>query len=117
MEKLWGKYQSEGVARNMSIQEFCSMHNVPYNSFEKYLKTRRNMSQVFPVTVTDAPSETNTDNNSDFVKDIAQPNASDSKKAVRILISIKMNNGLSISKGNLNYHELRELVEKLEVLC
>lgn len=40
-EKLWQKYQTEGIAHNMTLQMFCSMNNVPYNSFEKYLKTRR----------------------------------------------------------------------------
>ncbi len=57
MEKLWQRYQSEGVARDMSIQQFCSMNNVPYNSFEKYLVTRRKMSNVYPVTITDAPED------------------------------------------------------------
>ncbi len=60
MEKLWQRYQSEGVAHNMSIQQFCSMNNVPYNSFEKYLVTRRKMSNVYPVTITDAPVDKET---------------------------------------------------------
>ncbi len=39
----------------MSIQQFCTMNNVPYNSFEKHLVTGRKMSDVYPVTITDAP--------------------------------------------------------------
>ena len=34
-----------------------------------------------------------------------------------ILVSIRTREGLIIRKGGLSYQELRELVEKLEVLC
>ncbi len=120
MEKLWQRYQSEGVAHNMSIQQFCSMNNVPYNSFEKYLVTRRKMSDVYPVTITDAPE----DNEADKLADEPKPTPAETKttledksRAVRIFVSIKMTNGLSMNQGNLSYRELQALVEKLEVLC
>lgn len=116
-EKLWIRYQSEGVAHNLTLQQFCSMNNVPYNSFEKYLKTRRNMSDVYPVTVTDAPEETASEKEtSDSAK--TKPSKPDTRSGeTRILVSIKMTNGLYLTKGNLNYRELHALVEKLEVLC
>ena len=37
--------------------------------------------------------------------------------SVRILVEIRMSNGLHISQKNLSYHELVNLVEKLESLC
>ena len=55
MEKLWWQYKNEGVAKNISMQAFCSMHNVPYNAFEKYLKLRRHFSDVHHISVTDLP--------------------------------------------------------------
>ncbi len=55
MEKLWWQYKNEGVAKNLSMQAFCSMHNVPYNAFEKYLKLHRHFSDVHHITVTDLP--------------------------------------------------------------
>ena len=36
---------------------------------------------------------------------------------VRILVEIRMSNGLHISQKNLSYQDLVKLVEKLEVLC
>lgn len=36
---------------------------------------------------------------------------------VRILVELRMTNGLHISQKNLNYKELKRLIEKLEGLC
>ena len=36
---------------------------------------------------------------------------------VRILVELRMTNGLHISQKNLNYQELKQLIEKLEGLC
>lgn len=116
-EKLWIRYQSEGVAHNLTLQQFCSMNNVPYNSFEKYLKTRRNMSDIYPVTVTDAPEETTSEKETSDSAE-AKPTITATKSGeTRILVSVKMTNGLYLTKGNLSYRELHALVEKLEVLC
>ena len=39
------------------------------------------------------------------------------KSSVRILVEIRMTNGLHLSQKNLSYQELKWLVEKLEGLC
>ena len=39
------------------------------------------------------------------------------RKIVRILVDIRMSNGVHISQKNLSYEGLKSLVEKLEVLC
>lgn len=96
------------------------MNNVPYNSFEKYLVTRRKMSNVYPVTITDAPENKDADKHAEEQKPIPTetPTTPDEKpKSVRIFVSIKMTNGLSMNQGNLSYRDLQALVEKLEVLC
>lgn len=36
---------------------------------------------------------------------------------VRILVDLRMTNGLHISQKNLNYQKLKRLIEKLEGLC
>ena len=41
----------------------------------------------------------------------------DGASSVRILVELHMTNGLHISQKNLNYQELKRLIEKLEVLC
>lgn len=117
-EKLWQKYQTEGIAHNMTLQMFCSMNNVPYNSFEKYLKTRRGMSDIHPVNITDIPQELA----EPAVDTVAPETAAGDRIAgktpqVRILVNIRMTNGIRISKANLSHRELTQLVEKLEALC
>ena len=47
----------------------------------------------------------------------APASVSASSSPVRILVEIRMSNGLHISQKNLNYQDLVKLVEKLEVLC
>lgn len=133
MEQLWWKYRNEGVAKNLSMQAFCSLHNVPYNAFEKYLKLRRHFSDVHHVTITDAPSEaaskevpiektaantaaasTATDKSQHPSETTKEANGD---RAVRIMINVRISNGIQISKKNIDYRTLRSLVEKLEVLC
>ena len=40
-----------------------------------------------------------------------------SPSPVRIMIELRMSNGLHLSQRNLNYQDLVRLVEKLEGLC
>lgn len=116
-EKLWQKYQTEGIAHNMTLQMFCSMNNVPYNSFEKYLKTRRAMSDIHLVNITDIPHEDVEQSDTQSVGPAAKESSRDSDAPVRILVNICMTNGIRITQRNLNYRGLKQLVEKLEVLC
>ena len=44
MEEYWMRYKSEGVAKGLSMQVFCSVQGILYNSFGKYLKLRRHFS-------------------------------------------------------------------------
>ncbi|MDE5880769.1 MAG: hypothetical protein K2H60_03485 [Muribaculaceae bacterium] len=117
-EKLWQKYQTEGIAKNMTLQMFCSMNNVPYNSFEKYLKTRRGMSDIHPVSITGIPHEPSQTAADQICCDIAAEGRRSCKDSqTRILVNIRMTNGIRISKANLSHRELTQLVEKLEALC
>ena len=45
------------------------------------------------------------------------PSPSPSVSAVRILVELRMSNGLHLSQKNLSYQDLVRLVEKLEGLC
>ena len=115
MEKLWWQYKNEGIAKNLPMQAFCSIHNVPYNAFEKYLKLRRHFSDVHHITVTDLPEEADTSVNKDQFR-MAKPVANDvapsagtapsGKEKVRIMLHIRMSNGMQLSRTNMAYREL-----------
>lgn len=46
-----------------------------------------------------------------------QSTTEEKSSCVRILVELRMTNGLHISQKNLNYQELKRLTEKLEGLC
>lgn len=47
-----------------------------------------------------------------------EPSSTSTKPfGIRILVELRMTNGLHISKKNLSYQELKRLIEKLEGLC
>lgn len=125
MEQLWKRYKSEGVAKGLSMQAFCSMHDIPYNAFEKYLKLRRHFSTVHTVKISGKPDDetamTQAYGKNDAVqKDSGEdPSSQPIPKSIglRIMVDIRMTNGINIRQKNLDYKGLSALVEKLEVLC
>ena len=95
----------------MSIQDFCIRNKVPYNIFSKWYKDTR--KEIVEVTVDGRPSEEGA--SPEVPSRPRQQSASSTP--VRILVEIRMSNGLYISQKNLNYREFVKLVEKLEGLC
>lgn len=127
MEEYWNRYRSEGVSKGLSMQAFCSLNNIPYNAFEKYIKLRRYFSTAHKITVTDIPRNEEitgagsggstgleTVTRETDGQEIAETSGGE---RARILVSIRMTNGVSVRRKNLGYAELKRLVEKLEVLC
>lgn len=85
--------------------------------FKWYKDTRK---KIVPVQVLGAPSsESEMPESSSPIPE--QKPESDSRLSchteLRILVDIRMSNGVHISQKNLSYEGLKSLVEKLEVLC
>ena len=111
LERFYFQYKTEGLPHGVSIQDFCIRNKVPYNIFSKWYKDTR--KEIVEVTVDGRPSEEGA--SSEVPSHPRQQSASSTP--VRILVEIRMSNGLYISQQNLNYRELVKLVEKLEGLC
>ena len=113
LERFYFQYKTEALPLGMSIETFCLKNKVPYNIFSKWYKDTR--KKVVEVQVDGIPR----------VRETSSPKASepspvspqDSKDSVRILIDLRMSNGLHVHQQNLSYQSLRALIEKLEVLC
>ena len=112
MEILWWQYKNEGVSKNLSMQAFCSIHNVPYNAFEKYFKLRCNFSDVYHITVTDLSEQDDTSVNkyqiwmAKAATNDAAPSAETApsgKEKLRIMLHIRMSNGMQLSSKNMDY--------------
>lgn len=85
--------------------------------FQWYKDTRK---KIVPVQVLGAPSSESEMPESPSPISEQKPE-SDSRLSchteLRILVDIRMSNGVHISQKNLSYEGLKSLVEKLEVLC
>lgn len=112
-ERLFIRYKGEAYPKGESIQTFCLRNKVPYNLFEKWYKDTRH--KVVEVKVDGCPSPVEADKPED--KGAVSQQAKDTSPKVRILVDLRVSNGLHLRQGNLSYGQLKRLVEKLEGLC
>lgn len=117
-ERLFVRYKLEGLPAGVSIEKFCMSNKVPYNLFAKWYRDTR--KKIVPVQVLGAPSP------EAEMKEIPSPipeqkpevdTRLSSPAELRILVDIRMSNGVHVSQKNLSYEGLKSLVEKLEGLC
>ena len=111
LERLFIRYKGEAYPKGESIQTFCHRNNVLYNLFEKWYKDTRH--KVAEVTVSGRPSPAE----GGKPKDTVPQKEKESSPKVRILVDLRVSNGLCLRQGNLSYGQLKSLVEKLEGLC
>ena len=123
LEAFYERYQREGVPNDLSMQAFCSMHNVPYNCFERHVRQRAKFRNIQPVRITGIPeteeqvSDLQTEESPKGQATPVTPGDDFPEDKVRILVTIKMSNGFQIHRSNIDYRTLLGLVEKMEALC
>ena len=110
-ERPFIRYKSEAYPKGESIQTFCHRNNVPYNLFEKWYKDTRH--KVVEVKVSGRPSQPETDKPEEEGRQQNEEKVTE----VRILLDLRVSNGLHLRQRNLSYGQLKRLVEKLEGLC
>ena len=114
-ERLFVHYKLEGVPVGVSIEQFCLSNKVPYNLFAKWYKDTR--KKIIPVQVLGAPSPEAEMQGIHSLLPKGTPEVAirlSSSTGLRILVDIRMSNGVHISQKNLSYAGLKSLVEKLE---
>lgn len=114
LERFYFQYQTEAMPKGISIEQFCSRNKVPYNIFYKWYKDTRN--KIVEVKVDGLPTSTQEERNVES-RPQEQPSTETKSSCVRILVELRMTNGLHLSQKNLSYQELKQLIEKLEGLC
>ena len=108
-ERLFIRYKSEAYPKGESIQTFCHRNNVPYNLFEKWYKDTRH--KVVEVKVSGRPSQPETDKPEEEGRQQNEEKVTE----VRILLDLRVSNGLHLRQRNLSYGQLKRLVEKRRV--
>ncbi len=114
LESFYFQYQTEALPHGESLQSFCVRNKVPYNIFQKWFKDTR--KKVVEVQIDGAPEIGHEEKNrtSDQFQSVSQ---SRNDTPVRILVAIRISNGLHLSQKNLSYPDLVRMVEQLEGLC
>lgn len=112
-ERLFIRYKAEAMPQGESIQAFCLKNKVPYNLFHKWYKDTRH--QIVPVQVEGQPETVSRQEVSSSPVPERKENAE--SYPVRMMIDIRMTNGIRIQQRNLTYRNLKSLIEKLEGLC
>lgn len=125
LERFYFKYQAEALPHGQSIQSFCLNNNVPYNIFSKWYKDTRH--KVVPIKIDGQPSEKCAEQSELSTQEETRESKRLEKRPLqketlqgstaRIWLEIHLDNGLYLSRKNLNYQELRSMIEKLEGLC
>ena len=111
-QKLWFLYKTEGSPKGISIESFCQINGIPYESFRKWFgKYHRS---VMPLHVDGMPEEATETEQLDSGSPKFQPLA---EEKGCIQVSIKSKDGFHLQKDCLSYHGLKLLVERLEGLC
>lgn len=114
LERFYFQYQTEAMPNGIFIEQFCSRNKVPYNIFYKWYKDTRN--KIVEVKVDGLPASDQEESKKESPSQ--EPSSTAMKPScVRILVELRMTNGLHISQKNLSYQELKRLIEKLEGLC
>ena len=120
-KKLYDLYQVEGVPKGISIVDFCQRNGIVYKHFERWFKKRysQNDTGVHRVRLVDTtPSDDQSLSESQpSEQQSGIPRDEQEEATVRLFVTIRTSQGLSIQQNNLTYRQLLSLVEKLEVLC
>ena len=114
LESFYFQYQTEALPHGESLQSFCVRNKVPYNIFQKWFKDTR--KKVVEVQINGAPEIGHEEKSKTSVQ---SQSVSQSRNdiPVRILVAIRISNGLHLSRKNLSYQDLVRMVENLEGLC
>ena len=103
-ERLFLRYKLEGIPAGVSIEKFCMSNNIPYNLFAKWYKDAR--KKIIPVQILGTPSP------EVEMQEISSPipeqkpevdTRLSSHTELRILVDIRMSNGVHINQKNLSW--------------
>jgi len=116
-EKLWFLYKTDGHSKGVSINAYCSMQGISYKLFYDWLRKRQ--KSIVPVQVDGRPSieESSVISSEPCAVQKEEPAACPACSCGGITISVHTRDGLHIRKSNLDYHGVKELIDRLEGLC
>lgn len=114
-------YNQESKASGISIVAFCQKNGIVYSQFERWYKNRHKV-KVHAVDIVDK------DGASELQEPVSQMSCTGKSQEAGeqdahrqdlplFTIQIKSTTGMYFQQKNISYKSLKDLVEKLEVLC
>ena len=109
-EKIWKSYQDVAQPKGVSIVDHCQRNGIVYSQFQRWYQKHIDGVSIIPVE--DPP----------YSHEASQPSPlQESPKAIKtvevLYVSLVFSNGLKVHQKSISYNQLKQLVEKLEVLC
>lgn len=114
-------YNQESKTSGISIVSFCQKNGIVYSQFERWYKNRHKV-KVHAVDIVDRDGaipvqETKLAATCGNAVEVAEPQDARLSKPTLFTIQLKSTTGMYFQQRNVDYKGLKDLVEKLEVLC
>lgn len=114
-------YNQESKTSGISIVAFCQKNGIVYSQFERWYKNRHKV-KVHAVDIVDRDGtipvqDTKLQDTCDNAVEVSEPQDVRLSKPTLFTIQLKSTNGMYFQQRNIDYNGLKDLVEKLEVLC
>ena len=109
-------YNQESKTSGISIVAFCQKNGIVYSQFERWYKNRHKV-KVHAVDIVDRDGTIPVQDTK--LQDTCGDAVEDARlsKPTLFTIQLKSTNGMYFQQRNIDYNGLKDLVEKLEVLC
>ena len=114
-------YNQESKTSGVSIVAFCQKNGIVYSQFERWYKNRHKV-KVHAVDIVDRDGtiplqDTKLQDTCDKAVEIVESQDGPHANVTLFTIQIKSTSGMYFQQRNIDYNVLKDLVEKLEVLC
>lgn len=113
-------YNQESKSSGVSIVSFCQKNGIVYSQFERWYKNRHNV-KVHAVDIVDKDGAYKVQNTCTspcvIDKKILGSEYATESESTLFTLQIKSTTGMYFQQKNIDYKSLKDLVEKMEVLC
>ena len=113
-------YNQESKSSGVSIVSFCQKNGIVYSQFERWYKNRHNV-KVHSVDIVDKDGAYKVQNTCPapcvIDKKIPGSEYATASESALFTLQIKSTTGMYFQQKNIDYKSLKDLVEKMEVLC
>jgi hypothetical protein len=111
-ESIWESYQDVVKTQSISIVDYCQRNGIVYSQFQRWYKKHVGGVSVVPVSDSDVLEAAEVMSQQKEIPPFSRP----TKTRVNF-VNIEFCNGLKVYQKQIDYVQLKQLVEKLEALC